>query len=98
MVVAPPNTNHPLTIQAPPIQLRDLRIRVGSCHEVILTVLTSDPDLAGRAVSADELNRMLAERGARYAHGTRLQDAPPHGPRGLVEWSRGRFGSPAPRA
>lgn len=91
MVVTPPNTNRILTIQGPPIQLRDLQIRTGSCHEAILTTLTSDPDVAGQAVSADQLDRALEERGAHYARGTVYKILRRMARQSLVEWSRGRF-------
>ena len=94
MEVMPPNTNRALTITASPIQLHDLRIRAGSCHEAIMAVLTSDPGLIGQAVSADDVESVLTLRGARYARGTVYKTLRRMARQGLLTWSRSRFHLP----
>ena len=91
MVVTPPNTNHTLKFAAPPIQLCDLRLQAGSCREAVLAILTSDPDLAGKAVTADQLDRALAGRGTGYARGTVYKTLRRMAREGLLTWAGSRF-------
>lgn len=91
VVVPPPDTNRALTIQAPSIQLRELQIRAGSCQEAILEVLSTDPNLIGNAVSADQVDQVFAARGARHARGTVYKTLRRMARRGLLQWSRGTF-------
>lgn len=94
MVVTPPNTNRPITVQVPPIRLTRYRLCAGSCREALLAALTADVNRRPR--TAAEMHITLKAGGAMWSAQTIYKTMRRMRNDGILDWQDGHFQLTAP--